>query len=82
MPREHSSGAAVRTPGLRKLAHPTLAGLFGEPENAPDRDLHREVPGGPYIPSAFGKKQVDLGRPAADPLDADELPDSGFISFS
>jgi hypothetical protein len=82
MPAEDSKGASVRMPSLSEFANSPLAGLFGERQNSTQLMLDSEIPGRPHIPSAFGKKQVDLGGPAPDAADDDELGDGGFVGFS
>src|SRR3546814_2498601 len=73
MPGEDRQSTPVRAPRLGKLAHPPLAGFFGEVQETPHLDLDHKVARGPNILSSLRKEKVDLGGPAADPLDPDEL---------
>ena len=82
MPAEDREGAPVGAQRLGKLAQPSLAGLFGERQNATQLYLNGEIPGWKDIRPAFGKKEVDLRGPAADPSDSDESVDRGLIGFS
>ncbi len=67
------------TPG--KPAHPPLAGFFGEAQKTSHLDPDK-VGRGPNILSSLRREKIDLGRPAADPDDPDELGDRGFVGFS
>ncbi len=44
-----------------------------------DFDLHRQVACGPDIGAPLGEEQIDLGGPAADALDPDELGDRFLV---
>src|SRR3546814_10600508 len=71
MPGEDRQSTPVRAPRLGKLAHPPLAGFFGEVQETPHLDLDHKVARGPNILSHLRKEKVDLGGHAADPLDPD-----------
>lgn len=81
MPAENHPRPPVegRSPG--KPPQPTLAGLFGECQQPTYLDLDSAISRGAKVPSAFGKKEIDLGGPVPD-VEDDERDDRGLVGFS
>src|SRR5690606_26946082 len=79
MPGQDGDGTTVRTPVFRQSARLLLARAPGQGKDASEAGLDREVARGPDVGPAFGEQQVDLGGPAADTLDPDELLDRFLV---
>ena len=73
LPEQAGRDRAPRCPTIADLAQLALAGPLGEAEAVGDRELQAEIGGRPDVAAAEREDQIDLGAPAADPLEADQL---------